>query len=293
MTFYAREHTDPAGGALTITTDHQGAWVTATEGREEVTVGPFPASVLDPAVPDTRTDEDQYEEAWRAAERAVLDEREMRKKGEQERDDARAMSSLWRETTRRALRDRNSWRSVARIGDHTSATLAERVKSLRTQVQAREARAEAVERERNEAEEALVDAREEARNADQLILVEQARAVKAEQERDMAREDRKELQERLAIQQKMAEQPRPLTPDAIESVLHDILPLSTEHLDSDDIANIAFDLHAALTEPTRPEGAEELAQLIATADVGEWDCGDLADALLATGRVRVVTEEQP
>lgn len=51
-------------------------------------------------------------------------------------------------------------------------------------------------------------------------------------------------------------------------------------------------LQVALTEPTRPEGAEELARLIATADVGEWDCGDLADALLATGRVRVVTKEQ-
>lgn len=47
MTYYAREHTDPAGGALTITTDHQGAWITATEDGDEVTVGPFPVTVLE------------------------------------------------------------------------------------------------------------------------------------------------------------------------------------------------------------------------------------------------------
>ncbi|MGP9682041.1 hypothetical protein [Brachybacterium sp. AOP3-A1-3] len=40
------ELTDPAGGALTITHDHQGVWITATEGRDEVTVGPFPARTL-------------------------------------------------------------------------------------------------------------------------------------------------------------------------------------------------------------------------------------------------------
>lgn len=40
------ELTDPAGGALTITHDHQGVWITATEDRDEVTVGPFPARAL-------------------------------------------------------------------------------------------------------------------------------------------------------------------------------------------------------------------------------------------------------
>ena len=55
-----------------------------------------------------------------------------------------------------------------------------------------------------------------------------------------------------------AEQPRALTADAIESVLHDILPLTTERLEGDDIADIAFDLHAALTEPpTRPETEDQ------------------------------------
>lgn len=56
-------------------------------------------------------------------------------------------------------------------------------------------------------------------------------------------------------------------------------------------AEVRNALRAALAEPTRPEGAEELARLIAQADVGEWDCGDLADALLATGRVRVTEAE--
>lgn len=41
MTYYAREYTDPAGGALTITTDDAGVWITATDGIDEVTVGPF------------------------------------------------------------------------------------------------------------------------------------------------------------------------------------------------------------------------------------------------------------
>ena len=134
------------------------------------------------------------------------------------------------------------------------------------------------------------------------------RALNAEKERDEARrhecsdlDAHWRLGEALAslkeanatVASLRAEQPRPLTADAIESVLHSILPLSTEHLGADDVADIAFDLYTALTEPPRPEGAEDLARLIATADVGEWDCGDLADALLATGRVRVVTEEQP
>lgn len=44
------ELTDPAGGALTITHDHQGVWITATEGRDEVTVGPFPVTSLTEAV---------------------------------------------------------------------------------------------------------------------------------------------------------------------------------------------------------------------------------------------------
>ena len=72
--------------------------------------------------------------------------------------------------------------------------------------------------------------------------------------------------------------------------------------DWDDISGVAKGRAMALVEaviteitrpepPARPEGAEELARLIATADVGEWDCGDLADALLTTGRVRVVSED--
>lgn len=42
----AHEYTDPTGSALTITHDHRGAWITATDGGDEVTVGPFPTRTL-------------------------------------------------------------------------------------------------------------------------------------------------------------------------------------------------------------------------------------------------------
>ena len=164
-----------------------------------------------------------------------------------------------------------------------------------------EKRAEQAEERAGEAHDAIVALRND-------VALMEDRALNAEKERDEARrhecsdlDAHWRLGEALAslkeanatVASLRAEQPRPLTADDIESVLHDILPLSTEHLGADDVADIAFDLYTALTEPPRPEGAEDLARLIATADVGEWDCGDLADALLATGRVRVVTEEQP
>ncbi|WP_087484906.1 hypothetical protein [Brachybacterium massiliense] len=114
----------------------------------------------------------------------------------------------------------------------------------------------------------------------------QARAEKAEQERDEARGA---LRARLG----MSAQPRALTADDItdEMVNRARKAWNLSAAIGNDLWRDT--LTAALAEPTRPEGAEELARLIATADVGEWDCGDLADALLATGRVRVVTEEQP
>lgn len=164
-----------------------------------------------------------------------------------------------------------------------------------------EKRAEQAEERAGEAHDAIVALRND-------VALMEDRALNAEKERDEARrhecsdlDAHWRLGEALAslkeanatVASLRAEQPRPLTADDIESVLHSILPLSTEHLGADDVADIAFDLYTALTEPPRPEGAEDLARLIATADVGEWDCGDLADALLATGRVRVVTEEQP
>lgn len=102
-----------------------------------------------------------------------------------------------------------------------------------------------------------------------------------------------------------AEQPHPLTPDAItdeqqERARDAVLAMLADQEPRPPFATVKAGkiaraaLRAAFTPPpSRPGGAEELARLIATADVGEWDCGDLADALLATGRVRVVTEEQP
>ncbi|WP_087484000.1 hypothetical protein [Brachybacterium massiliense] len=155
----------------------------------------------------------------------------------------------------------------------------------------------------------------------------QARAEKAEQERGAAR-----VAGRLALQQRDAEKERadeaeqardhlatvlattarqrdeadkrnarPLTPDAIESVLHDVLPLSTEHLEADDIANIASDLHAALTEPTRPEGAEHWETWLSRLDYLHDETGasraDLAtlanDLATEVGLTPTSPEEQP
>ena len=119
---------------------------------------------------------------------------------------------------------------------------------------------------------------------------EQRRALKAEKERDhlatvleTTARQRDEADKRNAL---------PLTPDAITDEM--IERARTAWNRSSALGNDLWRdvLAAALTEPpTRPEGAEELARLIATADVGEWDCGDLADALLTTGRVRVVSED--
>lgn len=113
-----------------------------------------------------------------------------------------------------------------------------------------------------------------------------SRAEKAEKERDSWESIAQ--QTARSIDALRAEQPNPLTPEAVESVLHDILPLTTEHLKADDIANIAYDLHAALTEPTRPEGAEELETVLGL-NAGEWTNGGaqavraLADLLASHG----------
>ena len=128
------------------------------------------------------------------------------------------------------------------------------------------------------------------------------RAEKAERERD----EWKDSAIKAMADLERAEERRTLTADDITDEARDrayraVAALSVS--DWDDMTGVAKGRAMALVEaviteitrpepPTRPEGAEELARLIATADVGEWDCGDLADALLATGRVRVVTEEQ-
>lgn len=51
----------------------------------------------------------------------------------------------------------------------------------------------------------------------------------------------------------------PFTTDEIEAVLHDVLPLTTARLGDEDIAEIAFNLHAALAEPT-PEPTDARAE---------------------------------
>ena len=156
------------------------------------------------------------------------------------------------------------------------------------------------------------------RNAEIAAL--RKRADKAERERDEARrhecsdlDAHWRLDEALASLKEAnatagsvcAAQPRPLTADDITDeargrAYRAVAALSVS--DWDDISGVAKGRAMALVEaviteitrpepPARPEGAEELARLIATADVGEWDCGDLADALLTTGRVRVVSED--
>ena len=115
------------------------------------------------------------------------------------------------------------------------------------------------------------------------------------QERDEARADLAEYVQAQALRA----QPRPITADDIESVLHSILPLSTEHLGPDDIADIASDLYTALTEPPRPEGAEELEALLWNGSEDDemtvLDTEDrrLISNYLASRGVRIVTEEQP
>src|SRR5699024_8823785 len=85
---------------------------------------------------------------------------------------------------------------------------------------------------------------------------------------------------------------RPLTPDAVTDGMVERYWAAMKNPGSNYDEAVRRALAAALTEPpARPEGAEDLARLIAAADVGEWDCGDLADALLATGRVRIVSED--
>lgn len=120
----------------------------------------------------------------------------------------------------------------------------------------------------------------------------QTRAEKAEKERNKARGAlRTHLEDAAELP---AGQRRPITADDIESVLHSILPLSTEHLGPDDIADIASDLYTALTEPPRPEGAEELEDHIAGMDVHltPETVHSYANFLAERG-VRVVGEEQP
>ena len=120
MTYYARELTDPAGGALTITTDHQGVWITATEGREEVTVGPFPATTLgddmDGGVTAARVEQEARghdytpcthetdSEFWQARWQEAADQREARD----------AAAHLWKETARRAVKEGRNYLNVTR-----------------------------------------------------------------------------------------------------------------------------------------------------------------------------------
>lgn len=138
------------------------------------------------------------------------------------------------------------------------------------------------------ARERTEEIREELRNADQLILVERARAERAEKERDEARRERDSWRAQVPLAEwekeliRATENPRPLTADDIEAVLHDVLPLTTARLGDEDIAEIAFNLHAALAEPTPEPTAAEVRKAQADA----WDgCADVAGDEMGVGGV--------
>lgn len=127
------------------------------------------------------------------------------------------------------------------------------------------------------------------RNAEITAL--RKRAEKAEQERDHARRERDSWRAQVPLADwekelvQHSEQPRPLTPDAIEVALHDCMPsVALDRLSGTQVMRLAEDMHAALTEPpARPEGAVTLAARLDEAHKGGGDVQDEADRLYAMG----------
>ena len=254
MTYYAREHTDPAGGALTITTDQQGVWITATEGRDEVTVGPFPAATLgddmDGGVSAARVEQEAHghdyapcthetdSEHWQARWQEAADQRDARD----------AAAHLWKETARRAVKEGRNYLNVTRAYAST----------------------------RDRAVDAL---------------------VKAEKERDEARATKnmhKERADRERARADAAAQSRPLTADDItDEMIERSKNAFLSGYGSEEEAVRAI-LRAALTEPTRPEGAKELDPIVDEFLTSYWrgdiDGADATDWLASRG-VRVTGAE--
>ena len=100
------------------------------------------------------------------------------------------------------------------------------------------------------------------RNAEIAAL--RKRAEKAEQERDEVQEN-----------------PRPLTPDAIEVAIHDCMPKAAlDRLSGTQVMHLAEDMHAALTEPpARPEGAEKVEAVLHQYWSGDINGDDLANRI--------------
>lgn len=126
------ELTDPAGGALTITHDHQGVWVTATEDRDKVTVGPFPVTSLTEAVTvesDAEVSGDLMDGGVTAAAiEAEVVSPERARSLVQERNEAKAEAAMCqtslRGQIRRAEQAEDTLLMVQQQRDHLRATLA-------------------------------------------------------------------------------------------------------------------------------------------------------------------------
>ena len=313
------ELTDPAGGALTITHDHQGVWITATEGRDEVTVGPFPAHVLhetldEAAPPDTPVDiaarvrrllsgaggmfGDYMDGGVTAAAiEAEVVSPERARSLVQERDEALTYAA---ETIATAQ------------AETTAAVIAK--EEVEVEVGTAIVRAEKAEQERDEALAFATlwkrTAREQVRRTRTIAGRTRVQAdyigrlrrevEKARQQGDVdplpiidevARQDgvihelRKQLED---VERATTASPRPVTVDDITDEMVERAWDRWIDLDPRDIHSMRLALRAALTPPpSRPEGAEKIEAIIAdqiSGDVGPATIRDLAN--------RIATEVQ-
>lgn len=190
------ELTDPAGGALTITHDHQGVWITATEDRDEVTVGPFPArtlrasfdmggDLLDGGVtaaaieaevvsPERARSLVQENDELRARIGRVEEARDLYRHDaateERLHGEARRFALAWKETARREFQ----YRVLARTAREFYRGIARKFEESR----------DAAMQERGDAIARAESARELFHGANLKIVAMRKRAEKAEQERD-------------------------------------------------------------------------------------------------------------
>ena len=115
------------------------------------------------------------------------------------------------------------------------------------------------------------------RNAEIAAL--RKRAEKAEQERDEARADLAEYVQAQALRT----HPRPLTPDAITDAMVERALAAERRVYDDGYATepetMRELLTAALTEPTRPEGAEKVEAVLHQYWSGDINGDDLADRI--------------
>ena len=254
------ELTDTDGDALTITQRLDATWITCTKGAEEVTIGPVPTDAIRHAF-ETPMGDDLADGGVTAA--AI------------EKEAATISSEL------------------------LEAALAAAIKDTRELTRERD------------------DARGDRNDALRREAAEQKRAVKAEQERDSKAAAYDQLKilfgdaERAAISwrdraraaEASAEQPLPLTADDITDEM--VERGARQYIEEDYTSwerspalaknnareSVRGILEAALTEPAaRPEGAEELAEVLRTFPGALAGIRDISDHLASNG-VRVTGAE--